>query len=191
MSDKEDLRVIKTRNLLYSTLVDLLKDKPFEEIKVSDICDKALINRSTFYSHYADKYELFSSYVNDLKKLLTIELDKNENINNSKEYYLEMIKLFLNHIDKKDVYQAIMKNNRNSIIMDMVYDAFNQDVEKELKKDENKSKTTIPSSFVAKFYLGAVFSVGIEMLENKNKYTKKQILEYLDILIPNDLKNKD
>ena len=30
------------------------KDKTFEEIKVSDICKKALINRSTFYSHYND-----------------------------------------------------------------------------------------------------------------------------------------
>ena len=44
------------------------KDKTFEEIKVSDICKKALINRSTFYSHYNDKYELLVDFINVLKE---------------------------------------------------------------------------------------------------------------------------
>ena len=48
---KEDLRITKTRKVLFETLVLLMKEKSFEEIKVSDICKKALINRSTFYSH--------------------------------------------------------------------------------------------------------------------------------------------
>ena len=52
MVKKTDLRVIKTKNLIYNTLIELMKDKTFEEIKVSDICNKALINRSTFYSYY-------------------------------------------------------------------------------------------------------------------------------------------
>ena len=43
-------------------------DKTFEEIKVSDICKKALINRSTFYSHYNDKYELLVDFINVLKE---------------------------------------------------------------------------------------------------------------------------
>ena len=30
---------------LYRGLIDLMKDKPFEEIKVSDICNKSMINR--------------------------------------------------------------------------------------------------------------------------------------------------
>ena len=54
--NKNDLRVIKTKNALFETLTNLMKEKTFEEIKVSDICNKALINRSTFYAHYNDKY---------------------------------------------------------------------------------------------------------------------------------------
>ena len=48
---KKDLRVIKTQTILYNTLLELLKEQPFEKIKVSDICQRARINRSTFYSH--------------------------------------------------------------------------------------------------------------------------------------------
>ena len=43
-------------------------DKTFEKIKVSDICKKALINISTFYSHYNDKYELLVDFINVLKE---------------------------------------------------------------------------------------------------------------------------
>ncbi len=191
MEKKEDLRIIKTRKILYQTLIDLMKEKSFEEIKVSDICNRALINRSTFYSHYADKYELFSNYVNDLKDSLSEELQKNKNINNTKEYYLEMLKLFLNHLEeKKDIYASIMKTNRNSIIMYMIYDTFKNDITKEIEKDDNNKNSIIPSDFIAKFYLGCIFSIGMEILENTNKYTKEELIEYLNILIPKNLTKK-
>ena len=56
MTNKNDLRVIKTNKALFNALLDLMKEKTFEEIKISDVCSKALINRSTFYAHYNDKY---------------------------------------------------------------------------------------------------------------------------------------
>ena len=119
MNKKVDLRIIKTKKVLYEALEDLMIDNSFEEIKVSDICAKALINRSTFYAHYDDKYELLEEYINSLKDALRSELEKNININNSKEYYMEMIRLLLNHIEeKKNTYLSIMIKNKNSILMD-------------------------------------------------------------------------
>ncbi len=105
MEKKIDLRVIKTKKVLCESLLELMREKAFEDIKVSDICEKALINRSTFYAHYADKYELFLAYIDNLKNSLAKELEKNTNISNSKEYYLEMVNLFLNHVieQKKSV----------------------------------------------------------------------------------------
>lgn len=192
MEKKTDLRVVKTKNILYATLLELLKDTAFEDIKVSDICEKALINRSTFYSHYADKYELFSAYIDNLKLSLTKELEKNQNISTSKEYYLEMLSLFLNHVsEQKQVYRAVMQQNRNSIIIDMIYNAFTEDIAKNIKLDEKRNKENIPCNFIATFYLGAVLSVGMEWLTNENKYTKKELLKYLDVLIPDDLNSTE
>ena len=50
--------------------MELMKDQTFEEIKVSDICNKSMINRSTFYDHFNDKYELLQSLMEDLKEEL-------------------------------------------------------------------------------------------------------------------------
>jgi len=186
--NKKDLRVVKTQNILYTTLLDLMKEKTFEEIKVADICNRALINRSTFYAHYADKYELLSEFIQELKNALTSELKKNKNISNTKEYYLEMIKLFLDHIDeKRDSYLAIMIHNRNSITMDIIYDVLDHDITSHLQQHNSVEKNKIPSGIIAKFYIGAVVNVGIEWLKDGKKYTKEDLMEYFNLLIPNEL----
>ena len=184
--NKKDLRVVKTQNTLYTTLLELMKEKSFEEIKVSDICSHALINRSTFYAHYNDKYELLADAINDLKNSLIMELNKNKSISNTKEYYLEMIRLFLDHIEnKRDIYSAIMINNRNSIMMDILSSVANNEVIK--KMESSNVSTSVPSNIIAKFYLGGVLNLGIEWLRDSNKYTKEEIVKYLEILIPENV----
>ncbi len=188
--NKKDLRVVKTQNVLYITLLNLMKEHPFEEIKVSDICNKALINRSTFYAHYADKYDLLSEFIQELKNSLTCELKKNKNISNTREYYLEMIKLFLDHIEaKRESYLAIMIHNRNSITMDIIYDVLDHDITSHLQQDQSLKKNDIPGEIIAKFYIGAVVNVGIEWLKDGKQYTKEDIIGYFDLLIPKELGN--
>lgn len=55
---KTDARVQYTRKIIQETFLDLLKDKPVSKITVKEICDKAQINRGTFYKHYQDCYDL-------------------------------------------------------------------------------------------------------------------------------------
>ena len=186
MDKKDDLRVIKTKKILYETLIELMKTKTFEEIKVSDICTQALINRSTFYAHYEDKYELLLEFINSLKEEFINELSKNKNILNTREYYLEMIRLFLDHIEnKKDIYNAIMINNRNSIMMDILSSVANNEVIK--KMEASNISTRVPANIIAKFYLGGVLNLGIEWLRDTNKYSKEEIIRYLEILLPENI----
>jgi AcrR family transcriptional regulator len=184
---KEDLRVTKTKKLLYETLISLMEEKSFEEIKVSDICKKALINRSTFYSHYSDKYELFMELINALKLSLFNSLNTNENNVNTREYFIELINILLNHIDdKKNIYYSILINNRNSIITDIILDVVSKDINSRITNDKI-STNNIPTEIVSKFYLGAVMSIGIEYLESKNKYSKEDMIKYIDKLIPSNI----
>ena len=53
-----DLRVRRTRKLLWEALVVEMAARPFEEISVKDICARAMVHRTTFYAHYQDKYAL-------------------------------------------------------------------------------------------------------------------------------------
>lgn len=186
--NKNDLRVKKTRTALYNALLKSMEEKPFEDIRVSDICNKALINRSTFYAHFDDKYELLASCINDLKSSLTNNLKKNQTISSTKEYYMELVKVFLDHIEeKKDAYLAIAKHNSNNIVTDIICDAIDNDIVERLKYYNNE--TIIPTNILAKFYSGAVVSVAIYWMYHVNSYTKEEMINYLTVLLPDEVKN--
>ncbi|MEK4299751.1 TetR-like C-terminal domain-containing protein [Oceanobacillus sp. FSL W8-0428] len=60
MVQKLDRRKRYTRMALKNSLMELLKEKPVSSITIKEICEHADINRSTFYSHYADQYDLLT-----------------------------------------------------------------------------------------------------------------------------------
>lgn len=187
---KKDLRIVKTRKALYRAFEELMKSKSFEQIKVSDICNEALINRSTFYDHYTDKYDLLEEYINSLKDSFTEEITKEDSIEkNTKKYYIEIIKLLLNHIEKKkDTYISIMINNRNSITTDILYDILNRAVINQINDEVISHK--IPNEIVTRFYIGGVTNICFEWLMYGNKYSKEDIINYIDLLIPDNFVNE-
>ena len=186
MSPKQDLRILKTKKALYEGLIKLMQDQKFETIKVSTICEISLVNRSTFYDHFNDKYDLLSSLINNLRDKLEIDLTNTTTNLNSKDYYLNMIKLFLNHIDtNKQIYYSILKNNSEGIVIDITYYTILKDVQKHLHNHSNK--TNIPPDIISKFYVSAVISICTEYIKFQDKYTKEDILLYLNKLIPQDI----
>lgn len=58
LSERDDLRVRRTRKLLWEALLTEMSARPFAEISVTDICARAMVHRTTFYAHYEDKYAL-------------------------------------------------------------------------------------------------------------------------------------
>lgn len=66
-TDKEDLRIRRTKTFLMQALIRLMEKQSFEQISVIDICNEALVHRATFYKHYKDKYDLLTNTLETLK----------------------------------------------------------------------------------------------------------------------------
>ncbi|MBR6350308.1 MAG: TetR/AcrR family transcriptional regulator [Lachnospiraceae bacterium] len=60
---KMDLRVVKTLKSIDEALLAELQEKQFQNVTVESICRRAQINRTTFYKHYKDKFELLNNYL--------------------------------------------------------------------------------------------------------------------------------
>ncbi len=56
--NENDLRVIKTRENIEATFLNLLETKSFAQITVGEIISACRISKGTFYYHYRDKYDL-------------------------------------------------------------------------------------------------------------------------------------
>ena len=53
-----DLRVLKTKKNIREAFLELRRKHSLDEIKVNVLCEKAMVNKTTFYNHYQDIYEL-------------------------------------------------------------------------------------------------------------------------------------
>lgn len=69
-----DRRVQRTRRALREALVALILERGWEGFSVQDVCDRADIGRSTFYTHFADKEELVAGAFDDLRRSLRAQL---------------------------------------------------------------------------------------------------------------------
>ncbi|MHA6250908.1 TetR/AcrR family transcriptional regulator [Oceanobacillus sp. CAU 1775] len=63
---KTDLRILRTRKLIMESFVDLSGKMEFKDITVKDITTKAMINRSTFYYHFEDIYDLLDKALTEV-----------------------------------------------------------------------------------------------------------------------------
>lgn len=61
-----DKRSIRTRAAICEALIELMDQKGFELLTVTDITQKAKVNRSTFYLHFRDKYDLVLQLENEV-----------------------------------------------------------------------------------------------------------------------------
>lgn len=55
-----DPRIARTRHSLQQALLELARERGLDEIAVGDVAERAGVNRSSFYQHYADKETLLA-----------------------------------------------------------------------------------------------------------------------------------
>lgn len=115
MEQKLDLRVIKTQNNIKNTFIQLLHQKDFQHITVQSILDKSLINRSTFYKYYTDKYDLAESIIQDILKEYSFFLDERFS-GKEKDDLLQIIKnVYDKSYEEKEILSALWTINTDSI----------------------------------------------------------------------------
>ena len=95
MSEKKEYRsAIRSRKLIRQAFMDLLKEKPFEKITVTDIVNRAEINRSTFYAHYPDVMGLLDEFQEEILSVFEDYL-KNVSFSDLLENPTEYIRLII------------------------------------------------------------------------------------------------
>ncbi|MDR2480225.1 MAG: TetR family transcriptional regulator C-terminal domain-containing protein [Treponema sp.] len=93
-----------TRKVLRDSLVELMRQKPVSKITIKELCQTADINRTTFYVHYRDQYDLLQQIEEDTISYVAGMLDKYENKRSRREV-IEMVEEMVGYI----------ANNSNSI----------------------------------------------------------------------------
>ena len=80
---KQDRRTRYTRQTIKETFLELLKQKNFTKITVTEICKISEINRGTFYLHYYDIHDVLEDILNDMVQDMKTTVLESGRINHS------------------------------------------------------------------------------------------------------------
>ncbi|MCR5523433.1 MAG: TetR/AcrR family transcriptional regulator [Clostridia bacterium] len=75
---KEDRRISMTKRMLKEALTDILKEKDIYHISIRELCEKADVNRTTFYKYYGSQFDLFTEMEYDFISFVIEALNSGE-----------------------------------------------------------------------------------------------------------------
>lgn len=179
MPSKEDLRIVRTRKLLSGTLLDMMEEDSIEKISVIDLCNRAMVNRATFYAHFEDKYHLLAFALEELKDELyanfTSEIKFTTPTQTLTSVMLMAVDFFYgnhNHIAN------IIRNNRNGKVVSTIQDSIAKSIKYQLSKYKDTYTIKAPLNVIASFFAGGMVNTALYCIDNPDKYSKEEFLAY-------------
>lgn len=139
----------KTKRALAYALLASLEHTAFEKITVNQICEEALVGRSTFYVHFEDKYDLLRFSLLALQEKLATELAGQD----EKAYILQMVKGFRAN---KSILLNLMANPSNYELRDMMQTLIMDHVKRHSGIQEKADALGILPEVVLTFFMGGV-----------------------------------
>ena len=172
--NKNESKYFNTAQKFDKALLSLLAKKEFEYITIREICEKAGVNRSTFYLHYENTYDLlretteyvldnFLSYFTNDRKSISLNL-QDCNVNELFFITPKYITPYLTFIkDNRQIFKTTVKHLGTMGfygVYQKMFDNIFSPVLSRFKFPENER------SYVMKFYLSGITAIVMEWLDN-------------------------
>lgn len=179
--EKIDVRIKRTHSQLISGFLRLLKDKSFDEISVSEICEESQVHRATFYKHFNDKFEFLNfcleKLLNDIDYSAVVVSPSPENIKECCSSFIRVIFEFIH--EYRFVFEAVFSGKQslslNTYLADIVTCFCVDKIEKVLVNTP-PHKIQILSNF----YSGSVIGVAKWYVTHYNECPLEDIYEFFE-----------
>lgn len=187
--NEEDLRVRRTRKMLQQALVELTIEKGFAEVTVRDLTERAMVNRSTFYRHYLDKYDLLSQYIAELSELIDFQ-GEDEAWANQPDHPPAGLVRILQHVQRNADFYRVMLGKQGDPAL--CAESFRQFIEKGFQSrllgkvvpaDPSRPPLGLSVSYILHAGMGAM----LWWLEEGQFFTPEQMAVWLNRLSMADL----
>jgi AcrR family transcriptional regulator len=181
----KDRRIEKTKNLLHEALGSLIREKPYEEIVVQEILDRANVGRSTFYMHFSDKDALLVSGIHDvLRSVYPTDCPSSEK---RQERLIRFSLPIFEHIHRhRHKGSAQMGPRGRAVIHEHLQKVLAEVVANDMKKGlQSKRKLTgqIPTDLLAQYVASTFILVLNWWVETRNPLPPKDINNLFRALI--------
>ena len=186
MAEKKEYRsAVRSRRLINQAFLELLQEKSFEKITVTDIVNRADINRSTFYAHYPDvrgmMEALLENTVNKSVSLVT-DLDFDELFTDPKPFLTKLLDI---GIENMELYRMLGNSDyamRQVEEMKIIF------MQKAVTADSIPEQIRLSSVFQIQitFFIGGILNTFQQWMQGNLSCSTEEILEQIASLILNN-----
>lgn len=185
MEKKVDLRIKKTHKALLQALQELLCEKSFDEISVSELCDRAEIRRATFYKHFADKSELLAYMIQQLQQDYNNKNEISFDTQNPGTYLINIFTYFIDFLEEnKTMVSTILHSNARHIVLDILSDQIEFDLKIHFRtayKDDPSLE--LSPEIIAVLYSGAMIRCVQWWITKDSHISKEELIQQFKLLM--------
>jgi len=179
---REDARIRRTYRLLLGALTELLAEKPFDDIRVTDLCERADIHRSTFYDHFEDKFHLLTFGIRELMDLF-VPLSPTTS---QEDYQQVMHRIFKYFLKNRQMYTLLFLDIRNASAKALFRENYIRAYEG-LMKESFSSVPREDQLIYSRHFIGGILSVVDWWLETDAQMPPEELAARFVRLISNHL----
>jgi AcrR family transcriptional regulator len=154
---KIDRRSQRTYHLVSSAFAELLREKPYDEILVQDILDRAGIGRTTFYAHYFGKEDVLDSMTEQMLSMFTHQIAQTP----ARQRIVPSLELF-EHIYQSPHphFRALMRGHASEHLWEALQTALSRAIEPALSTlCAERRSPPIPLPVVSEYLAGAFLTL--------------------------------
>ena len=170
----ESRKRLKTKVIIENAMAHLLQKCPFDQITTVQLVKAAGISRSSFYTHYKDKYEMIERYQEQIFHQL--EEIFNRYIDNQREAMIHSFHL----LKEQPLVVALLSDNRTKEIQNFLrlklQILLTDDIHKRLG---GKDLTPIEVDYTAVYLTNAYFGVCQTWLARGTQEAPEEIADFL------------
>lgn len=173
---KGNRRTLYTKKVIKESLIELLQVNDIHQITVTNICNKADINRGTFYSYYKDAFDLLQSIEDELFNQILVYLVETP----TKDYTDSLLNKVLELIsENKDLCRVLLCKQRDGRIIDRIlYIASKANLEPLFDNSSEFDKSYF--DYLIRYSVGGVLAIIQVWLENDLKESPREIVKIIN-----------
>ncbi|MCL1880128.1 MAG: TetR/AcrR family transcriptional regulator [Actinomycetia bacterium] len=172
-----DSRLRYTKQCLFDAFLHGLETKPVSRITVSEICLEAAVSRKTFYTYYADQFDLLLAMQDDLFVGLKEKLDE---LSSDIFAIIPVVVRFA--AEHKVLLRASLANSRDGSLVDKVTDYLYESYHEEWEK-ANPNMSTKDVVFLFHYVVSGLLGIVRYWLYDAPEISEKEVIKQADSLM--------
>lgn len=176
-----DLRIQKTYLALHNAFTELLAERRFEDFTVNELCDRAMLRRTTFYKHFEDKYDYYAFYLKEICDSFKAQLPTDmlncdiatycTHMNREILRFIKQNNQLVQHIKDSNMFPILLKYLLNLTTTEVLYTL--RHTEKYLQTEETRLEA------MASFFSGGLLNSLFYFVQKGELPEEEEFIEFL------------